>query len=123
MKHLTCRDFLDMGAGYRSKYLEHTIQRLCCEDIDASFLRTCSLDQARKTLQQYMGIGVKVADCILLYSNAVRLFPADVWIKIMRSYLDDRFSVDTFEYASSVFGYACAFNLVPLCQVPSVNDA
>lgn len=107
MKHLTCRDFLDMGAGYRSKYLEHTIQRLCCEDIDASFLRTCSLDQARKTLQQYMGIGVKVADCILLYSGTrYDCFPADVWIKkIMCSYLDDRFSVDDIlEYASSVFG-------------------
>jgi N-glycosylase/DNA lyase len=75
MKHLTCRDFLDMGAGYRSKYLEHTIQRLCCEDIDASFLRTCSLDQARKTLQQYMGIGFNTTTAWIVEQLGLAMIP------------------------------------------------
>ncbi|HBN83624.1 MAG TPA: 8-oxoguanine DNA glycosylase, partial [Clostridiales bacterium] len=61
----------------------------------------------RKVLQCYMGIGVKVADCILLYSGTrYDVFPSDVWIKkIMASYLGESPSVEKIlKYASEVFG-------------------
>ncbi|HBN83623.1 MAG TPA: 8-oxoguanine DNA glycosylase, partial [Clostridiales bacterium] len=44
MQKLTCEDFMSMGAGYRSKYLVHTINALCCKDIDVEHLKNCSLD-------------------------------------------------------------------------------
>lgn len=112
MKKLTCEDFTHFGAGYRSKYLVHTIDDLCCKDVDIDYLRNCSLDQARKALQCYMGVGVKVADCILLYSGTrYDCFPTDVWVKkIMGAYLDNSDSVPkVLEYASSVFGAYAGF--------------
>lgn len=107
MQHLTCEDFMKIGAGYRSKYLVHTIRALYCNDVDIERLQCRSLDQARKDLQCYMGIGVKVADCILLYSGTrYDSFPADVWIKkIMASYLGESSSTEQIlAYAASVFG-------------------
>jgi len=45
-------------------------------------------DSARRDLMQYMGVGPKVADCVLLFAfRKYEAFPVDVWIaRIMQRY-------------------------------------
>jgi N-glycosylase/DNA lyase len=52
-------------------------------------------EQAKVELCQFPGVGLKVADCILLFSlEKLEAFPIDVWIKrIMLKYYFRHFSV------------------------------
>jgi len=112
LQKFTVEDFNDFGAGYRSKYLVNTIKSLCCEKPDLNMLENGSLQSARKSLQEYAGIGLKVADCILLYSGLrYDVFPADVWIrKIVCSYTNLKDCPEKIvEYAAQVYGDYAGF--------------
>lgn len=72
--------FAEIGAGYRDKYLSATARKLTEYDLD----KLIALDSpsARKELLTFMGIGPKVADCILLFGlKRGDVFPVDTWIK------------------------------------------
>ena len=45
-------------------------------------LRELSFDDAKKKLMTIVGVGSKVADCVLLYGlHRTEAFPMDVWMK------------------------------------------
>ncbi|MEN8907692.1 MAG: DNA glycosylase [Clostridiales bacterium] len=75
-------DFKLCKAGYRSSYILDTAKK-----INEGFLRKedlvrLSTKDAQKSLKRLMGVGPKVADCILLFSGIKKnIFPTDVWIK------------------------------------------
>lgn len=72
--------FTELGAGYRDKYLRATANKLLNYDLSA--LRQMDSERARKELLTFMGIGPKVADCILLFGmRKSDVFPVDTWIK------------------------------------------
>lgn len=72
--------YTQLGAGYRDKYLNATANKLLTYDL--SVLTNLSSDLARKELLTFMGIGPKVADCILLFGmRRGDVFPVDTWIK------------------------------------------
>ncbi|MDE5911256.1 MAG: 8-oxoguanine DNA glycosylase [Clostridia bacterium] len=70
-----------LGAGYRAKYLAVTSRQVADGfDLDA----ICDMDgnTANKKLCTLMGVGSKVADCILLFGyHKQDVFPVDTWIK------------------------------------------
>lgn len=69
-----------IGAGYRDKYLHHTANKLLSYDL--SRLYAMDSDCARKELLTFMGVGPKVADCIMLFGlRRGDVFPVDTWIK------------------------------------------
>ncbi len=72
--------YTEAGAGYRASYISATAKSLLVDgvpDIDSM-----SSSQANKMLCQYMGIGPKVADCILLFGySRGDVVPVDTWIK------------------------------------------
>lgn len=69
-------------AGFRCKYIENTSNKYAKEQTDISILSTTSLDNARKILKEFTGVGDKVADCVLLFSGCRQdVFPTDVWVK------------------------------------------
>lgn len=70
--------FVDLGCGYRAPYLVKTIDALNNGfNLDMSGLST---SEARSKLTSLMGIGRKVADCILLFGyHRTDVFPVDVW--------------------------------------------
>ena len=69
-----------IGAGYRDKYLYETANMLLTYDL--STLNGLNSDNARKELLKFMGIGPKVADCILLFGlKRGDVFPVDTWLK------------------------------------------
>ncbi len=69
-----------IGAGYRAPYIIESAKKIA-EGYDLEKLRDMSLDDARKELLKFKGVGPKVADCILLFSlGHTDAFPIDVWI-------------------------------------------
>ena len=85
----TEQDFKNMGAGYRAKYLVEATKQLA--NIDYGILRKMSTDELNKYLLTIMGVGQKVADCIMLFAfSKGDVFPVDTWIeKVYCSYFEE----------------------------------
>jgi len=79
------------GLGYRAKYILETSKKIYKSDFDLESLRKMPYQQAKKGLFSLSGVGLKVADCILLFSlGKLDAFPVDVWIKraILKHYAE-----------------------------------
>jgi len=75
-------DFEQCSTGFRAKYLKDTIGRVYSGEFDLNYIASLSDDECHKELQKLMGIGPKVADCIMLFSmEKYSAFPVDVWVK------------------------------------------
>ncbi|MDR1993420.1 MAG: hypothetical protein LBQ98_08020 [Nitrososphaerota archaeon] len=72
----------ECGLGYRAKYVQSTAIRIRDEQIDLTALRGMPYLEAKKRLLEFQGVGLKVADCVLLFSlDKLEAFPVDVWVK------------------------------------------
>jgi len=81
----------ECGLGYRAKYVQATAKKICKEKIDLENFKALPYLEARKTLVEFPGIGLKVADCALLFSlDKMDAFPVDRWVKrvILNHYAD-----------------------------------
>lgn len=69
-------------AGFRSKYLLDGAEKILSGEVDLERCRKLPYEEAKQELMKVKGIGVKVADCILLYGlHRIEAFPMDVWMK------------------------------------------
>jgi N-glycosylase/DNA lyase len=72
----------ECGLGYRARYVKATAKKICEEKIDLENLKALPYLEARKVLVEFPGVGLKVADCVLLFSiEKMEAFPVDVWVK------------------------------------------
>ena len=72
----------ECGLGYRAKYVQATAKKIFEEKFDLEGLKTLPYLEARKMLVGFPGVGLKVADCVLLFSlEKMEAFPVDVWVK------------------------------------------
>ena len=72
----------ECGLGYRAKYVQATAEMIREKTFDLDGLSAVPYLDARKRLLDFMGVGLKVADCVLLFSlEKTEAFPVDVWIK------------------------------------------
>ena len=84
-------------AGFRNRYIIDAAQRVASGEINLEKLRTMEYEQSRKELMRITGVGVKVADCVLLYGlHRLESFPLDVWMKRAMSVLFDNMSIEKF---------------------------
>jgi N-glycosylase/DNA lyase len=75
-------DLEECSLGYRAKYVHATAKRVYDEQINLELLKQLSYVEAKKRLFEFPGAGLKVADCVLLFSlGKMEAFPVDVWIK------------------------------------------
>lgn len=73
--------YAELGAGYRAKYLADTARRVA-EGFDLECIENMQADKANKYLCNLLGVGEKVADCILLFGyHKSDVFPVDTWIR------------------------------------------
>ncbi len=71
----------EFGCGYRDKYILET-SKMISEGFDIENISQLDTISANKQLQKLMGIGEKVADCILLFAyQKYDSFPVDTWIE------------------------------------------
>lgn len=88
IKHLTEQDYRDLGFGFRGRYLEDAVKKSLLPEFQQEYLCTLNTEDLRKQLMTICGVGQKVADCILLFCfSRYEVFPCDVWIKRVFSYL------------------------------------
>lgn len=76
-------DLRRLGLGYRADYLYRTAKRVADDPAGFSALGADpDYARAKERLQEFEGVGPKVADCILLYGfHRLEGFPVDVWIE------------------------------------------
>ena len=58
----------ECGLGYRAKYVQATAKKIRDEKINLEDLKNLPYLEARKKLLEFSGVGLKVADCVLLFS-------------------------------------------------------
>ena len=82
MAELSADDLAPLRAGFRNRYLIDAAQKVYSGEVDLESCRTLDYEQARKELMKITGVGVKVADCTLLFGlHRIEAFPVDVWMK------------------------------------------
>jgi N-glycosylase/DNA lyase len=68
--------------GYRAKYVLATSRRIFENNFSLESLKQMPYHQAKKELVAFPGVGLKVADCVLLFSlGKSEAFPVDIWVK------------------------------------------
>lgn len=90
LSKLSVEDFEELGTGYRAKYLERLAKGVASGEIDLEKIKTLPLEEARKELLKIYGVGIKVANCALLFGfGFYDAFPVDVWMKRVMEYYPD----------------------------------
>ena len=81
LAEVTERDLRECKLGFRAPYLLNSAKKLRDGEIDLSALPRLSLEEARACLMQLPGVGLKIADCVLLFGFGFQqAFPVDVWV-------------------------------------------
>ncbi len=84
LKDVTVEEFRKIGLGFRDIRLYETTKMIIEEKVDLDELRkNKNTEEVRNALLTLSGVGPKVADCILLFSDLKRfeVFPIDVWVR------------------------------------------
>lgn len=84
LKNVTLQEYREAGLGFRDKYILEAVRRVNSGEFRLEEL--CNIqdtEELRQRLMELPGVGEKVADCVLLFSDLKRLeaFPIDVWVK------------------------------------------
>ncbi|QCC59904.1 DNA-3-methyladenine glycosylase [Natrinema thermotolerans] len=72
----------DLGLGYRAPYVVRTAEMVADGEAHPAAARDLEYEAAREYLTQFVGVGEKVADCVLLFSLGFdEAVPLDTWIR------------------------------------------
>lgn len=75
-------ELLQCGLGYRAKNLLATAKRIDSGEADLNSWSTLSDGELRERLCQLPGVGIKIANCAMLFAyERIAAFPIDVWIE------------------------------------------
>ena len=91
LRGIEAEDLAPLRAGFRARYIADAVDKINKGEINFSEIDALSLDPARERLKKIVGVGDKVADCVLLFAfHKTDAFPKDVWIKrIMSEHFPD----------------------------------
>jgi len=82
LAEVNMKELAECGLGYRTRYISETAKMVHTNGFRLEELRKTSYEKARKELLNLPGVGLKAADCVLLFSSGkLEAFPVDVWIK------------------------------------------
>ncbi len=72
----------ELGLGYRAPYVVRTAEMVANGEAHPAEARNLEYEAAREYLCQFVGVGDKVADCVLLFAlDFDEAVPLDTWIK------------------------------------------
>jgi N-glycosylase/DNA lyase len=75
-------DLRDLSLGYRAPYVRRTAEMVAEGEADPAAARGMDYEDARDYLTRFVGVGEKVADCVLLFSlGFLEAVPLDTWIR------------------------------------------
>ncbi|WP_336038151.1 DNA-3-methyladenine glycosylase family protein [Halobacterium yunchengense] len=78
----TERELRELKLGYRAPYVQRTAEMVAGGDLTERDVRGRAYELAREELTGFVGVGEKVADCVLLFSlGYLEAVPLDTWIR------------------------------------------
>lgn len=88
LRGITPDDLAPLRAGFRARYIADAVSRVNSGEVDFKEIDALPLEPARDILKKIVGVGDKVADCVLLFAfHKLDAFPKDVWVKrVMAEY-------------------------------------
>lgn len=98
---LTEEDLSPLRAGFRNKYIIDGAKKVASGEVNLDICKTLPYEEARAELMKIKGVGVKVADCTLLFGmHRIEAFPVDVWMRrAMEKLFPDMKAEDFGQYA------------------------
>lgn len=84
LKNVTVSEYRALGLGFRDVRIFETTQMVLNKTVNLEMLKQeNNTNKVREELLKLSGVGPKVADCILLFSELKRfdVFPIDVWVR------------------------------------------
>ena len=84
LRNVSIEEYRKLGLGFRDERVYKTTQMILEKQIELKELQeNQNTNEVREKLLTLAGVGPKVADCILLFSDLKRLevFPIDVWVR------------------------------------------
>lgn len=84
LKNVTVEEYRRLGLGFRDIRLYETTKMILNKQVDIGNMKNNpNTIEVREELLKLSGVGPKVADCILLFSDLKRfeVFPIDVWVR------------------------------------------
>ena len=84
LQNVSIEEYRKLGLGFRDERVYKTTQMILEHQINLKELKeNANTIEVREKLLTMSGVGPKVADCILLFSDLKRLevFPIDVWVR------------------------------------------
>lgn len=71
-----------LGLGYRAPYVQRSTELVASGEATADDVRGLEYEPAREAMQAFVGVGDKVADCVLLFAlDYLEAVPLDTWIQ------------------------------------------
>lgn len=97
-------DLRDLGVGYRAKYIVESM-KILQDGFSPEFSE--DYEEAREKMKELYGVGDKVADCVLLFSQEqLEAYPIDTWaMKAVQSQYPDLHSDDYDELSRNMRDY------------------
>ena len=72
----------ELGCGYRAPYLAAAAAVVASGEMPLDSLRGAGYDEAQAMLLSILGVGEKVADCVMLFAlDQLNAFPVDRWVR------------------------------------------
>jgi len=72
----------ELSLGYRAPYVQRTAEMVAGGEAHPDEARGLTYEDARESLTRFVGVGQKVADCVLLFSlGFLEAVPLDTWIR------------------------------------------
>ncbi|QLD84454.1 DNA-3-methyladenine glycosylase 2 family protein [Natronomonas halophila] len=72
----------DLSLGYRAPYVQRTAEMVASGEATPEEAQGLAYEDARESLTRFVGVGDKVADCLLLFSlGYLEAVPLDTWIR------------------------------------------
>lgn len=106
LKDVSCEEYRNCKVGFRDKYLKSMVDKLNNNEIDLEEFYSLDTNVALDKFMQNVGIGPKVASCILLFAyQKYDVFPIDTWVKkVMKNDYEIEGEKNIREFATKTYG-------------------
>ncbi len=92
----TNEELKECKTGFRAKYIIDAVEKVKNKTVNIDEFPKLSTEELKENLMQIKGVGIKVADCVILFSNSrMEVFPTDVWVKrVMEYFYFDKYIIN-----------------------------
>ena len=106
LKDLSVEAFRNCKVGFRDKYLKSMVDKLNNNEINLDEFYSLDTKEALDKFMENVGIGPKVASCILLFAyQKYDVFPIDTWVKkVMKNDYEIEGEKNIREFAAKTYG-------------------